>query len=98
MLSSSGRPKNRNSPLMFFLIEENPKDRDKPVYHEVWAVKSSRQELQKAKLVKGSVIEAICYRHTFETELIGGRKEVVTRHNLAKILSFEKSSAKQQKI
>ena len=91
-------PNNRNSPLMFFLIEENPKERDKPVYHEVWAVKSSRQDLKNAKLVKGSVIEAICYRHTFETDLIGGRKEVVTRHNLAKILSFERPSPKEQKI
>ena len=88
----------RNSPLMFFLIEENPKDQNIPVYHEVWAVKGPRQELQRAKLVKGTEIEAVLYRHTFETELIGGGKEVITRHNLSKIISVKKPSPKGQKI
>jgi hypothetical protein len=101
IVDGSPRPVNakvRNSPLMFFLIEENPKDLKHPVYHEVWAVKGPRQELQKAKLVKGTEIEAVLYRHTFETELIGGGKEVMTRHNLSKILYVKKPSPKEPKI
>jgi hypothetical protein len=101
IVDGSPRPVNakvRNSPLMFFLIEENPNDLKHPVYHEVWAVKGPRQELQKAKLVKGTEMEAVLYRHTFETPLIGGGKEVVTRHNLSKILSVKKPSPKEPKV
>lgn len=88
----------RNSPLVFFLIEENPKDLEHPVYHEVWAVKAPRQALKNAKLVKGSEIEVIVYRHTIETPLIGGGRQVITRHNLTKILSVKKPSPKERKI
>lgn len=100
-VDGSPRPINskiRNSPLMFFLIEENPHDQNNPVYHEVWAVKGPRQELQRAKLVKGTEIEAVLYRHTFETKLIGGGEEVITRHNLSKIISVKKPSPKGLKI
>jgi len=87
-------PKDRNSPLMFFLIETNPKDPDRPVYHEVWAVSAQRRrELKSAKLVKGDEIKAVLHRHTYETDLIGGGKEVVTRHNLTKILFVSKKSS-----
>jgi hypothetical protein len=80
----------RNSPLMFFLIEENPKEPQKPVYHEVWAVKAARGELQRAKLIKGSVIEAVLYRKVLDLTTIGGEKETVTRNYLARLIYVSK--------
>lgn len=83
-------PNIRNSPLMFFLIEPNPKDPQKPVYHEVWAVKAARAELQRAKLIKGSEIEAVLYRKVLDLTTIGGEKETVTRNYLAKLIYVSK--------
>src|SRR5579872_6091059 len=78
--------KNQRSPLVFFLIEDNPKQPDKPVYHEVWAINRAKAELKALKLVKGSVIEAILYRHTYEVELASHEKMMVIRHNLVKVI------------
>ncbi len=80
----------RNSPLMFFLIEPNPKDEKHPVYHEVWATKSARSELQRAKLIKGSEIEAVLYRKVLDVTTIGGGRETVTRNYLAKLIYVSK--------
>lgn len=79
-------PKNPRSPLAFFLIEDDPKHPDMPVYHEVWAVNKPKQDVKAAKLTKGSVIDAVLYRHTFEVSLGSGEKKIVTRHNLVKII------------
>lgn len=84
-------PKNQRSPLTFFLIEENPGDPEHPVYHEVWAINKPKQELKALKLVKGKVIEAILFRHTYETELVSGEKVTITRHNLVKVIYVEGS-------
>ncbi len=78
--------KNQRSPLMFFLIEDNPTQPDKPIFHEVWAINKPKAELKTLKLVKGVLIEAIFFRHTYEVELIGGEKETVIRHNLVKVI------------
>lgn len=83
-------PTIRNSPLMFFLIEDNPKDPKNPVYHEVWADKAARQELQRAKLIRGSVIEAVLYRKVLDLTTIGGEKETITRNYLAKLIYVAK--------
>jgi hypothetical protein len=90
--------KNQKSPMMFFLIEENPDDANNPVYHEVWAINKPKQELKSLRLTKGKVIEAILFRHTFETELVSGERMTITRHNLVKVIYVEDRghSAKRQ--
>lgn len=94
--------KNPRSPLTFFLIEDNPAQPDKAVYHEVWAINKPKTELKALKLVKGILIEAIFFRHTYEIELIGGEKETVIRHNLIKVIYVDSGerghSAKRQRI
>jgi hypothetical protein len=89
--------KNQRSPLAFFLIEDNPTG--KPVYHEVWAINKPKQELKALKLVKGTLIEAILFRHTYEAELVSGKKVTVTRHNLVKVIYVEgrRHSAQRQR-
>lgn len=93
--------KNQRSPLTFFLIEEDPKHPDNPVYHEVWAVNKPKAELKALKLVKGSAIEVILYRHTYEIELENHEKQIYIRHNLVKVISTGSNgrghSAKRQK-
>ena len=88
--------KNQRSPLAFFLIEDNPAG--KPVYHEVWAINKPKQDLKALKLVKGTLIEAILFRHTYEAELVSGEKITVIRHNLVKVIYIEgrRHSAKRQ--
>lgn len=79
-------PKNQRSPLTFYLIEDDPARPEKPVYHEVWANNRSKQELKALKLTKGSMIEAILFRHTFEAQLTSGEKMTIIRHNLVKVI------------
>jgi hypothetical protein len=81
----------RNGPLMFFLFEEFPQNPDKPDPLEVWAVKTpNKQELRRAKLVKGTVIEVVLYKHTYEEVTIVGERITTTRYNLSKIISVKK--------
>ena len=87
--------KNQRSPLMFFLLEANPSEPDKPVTHEIWAINRPKQELKALKLVKGNVIKVICYRHTYDVELESHDKVKFIRHNLVKVLAVEGRSAKR---
>jgi hypothetical protein len=90
-------PDIRTGPLMFFLYEEHPKDPGKPDPIEIWAVKTgTKQELRRAKLVKGSIVELILYKHTYNETTIGGENITSTRHHLGKILSVTKPSPKGQ--
>jgi hypothetical protein len=88
-------PKNQKSPLTFFLIEDDSAHPADPVYHEVWAINQAKQELKALKLVKGYVIEAILYRHTYEVEFSNRQKETVIRHNLVKVLYVETGEGRQ---
>lgn len=93
--------KNQKSPLTFFLIEDNPKEPSKPVYHEVWAINKAKQDLKALRLVKDSIIEAILFRHKIEIELQNHEKVTVERHNLVKVIFVEGRrlrSAKRQSI
>ncbi len=92
--------KSQKSPLTFFLIEDNPRDPTKPIYHEVWASNKVKQEVKALKLVKDTVIEAIFFRHKIEIELQNREKVTVERHNLVKVIFVEGRrlhSAKRQK-
>jgi hypothetical protein len=89
----------RGGPLMFFLFEEFPQNPEKPDPLEVRADKSaSKQELRRAKLVKGSIVEVVLYKHTYEETTIGGERITTTRYNLSKIISIKKPSPKELKI
>lgn len=89
--------RNQRSPLMFFLVEEDPAQPDKAVTHEVWAINKSKQELKALKLVKGNVIEIIGYRHTYDAELENHEKVKFIRHNLVRVIAVEGRSAKRQR-
>lgn len=80
----------RGSPLQFFLIEYNPANPQEPIRHEVWARNKPRDVLQGLKLKEGDSIEAVLYRHTWETELQGGGTQTNTRHNLSTITKVER--------
>ena len=80
----------RGSPLQFFLVEYNPEKPDEPIRHEVWARNKARDEVQQLKLKKHDTIEAVLYRHTWETKLQGGGTQTHTRHNLGKILRVDR--------
>ena len=86
----------RGSPLQLFLVEYNPSEPQEPIRHEVWATNKAREDLHALKLKKDDSIEAVLYRHTWEVELQGGKKETHTRHHLAKILRVDrKGNAKR---
>jgi hypothetical protein len=90
-------PDIRNGPLMFFLFEEYPVNPQKPDPLEVRADKiGSKQELRRAKLVKGSVVEVVLYKHTYQESTIGGERIEATRYNLSKIISVKKPAPKGQ--
>jgi hypothetical protein len=90
-------PDIRGGPLMFFLFEEFPLSPEKPDPLEVRAVKApKKQELRRAKLVKGSIVEVVLYKHTYEETTIGGGSITTTRYHLDRILSTKKPSPKGQ--
>jgi len=88
-------PTARSSPLMFYLIEDNPKDSEKPVYHEIWAVDRHKQDLQRAKLVKGTVIEGVFYRKVLDYTSIGGDKQVTPRNYLFLLIYVSKKDSRK---
>jgi hypothetical protein len=86
---ASGKAK--NSPLVFFLGEDDPEKAGEKVWHEVYARNKGREMLKQAHLKKGDVIEAVMYRHTWEIELGNGEKRTHKRHNLATITKVERT-------
>jgi hypothetical protein len=82
--------KARNSPLVFFLGEDDPDKAGEKVWHEVYARNKGREMVKQSRLKKGDVIEAVLYRHTWEVELGNGEKRTHMRHNLATITKVER--------
>jgi len=82
--------KERNSPLVFFLGEDDPDKAGEKVWHEVYARNKVREQVKRTNLKKGDMVEAVLYRHTWEVELGNGEKRTHTRHNLTTITKVER--------
>ena len=87
-----GRGKDRP---VTFVLEEVDESKNVAVEHEVYAAKKARAELQRKKLKRGDIIEAVMYRHTYRVQTTGGEELTHTRHNLVTVTKVERKDAQR---